>query len=73
MVFTDWNLGTTVNEKKDVGDPKSRVKQGCFIHGSVCLYIVIQGNFRQKIKLSKNTEIRRITTVTKGVTIVIGP
>ena len=50
------------------GGPKSRVKQGCFISGSVCLYIVIQGSFRQKIKLSKNTKTRLISTGTKEIT-----
>ena len=36
--------------KEGRGGPKSLVEQGYFIHGSVCLYVVIQGSFRQKNK-----------------------
>ena len=70
-----WGLESTKRKGQKEGrrGPKSRVKQGCFIHGSVCLYTVIQGSFGQKLKLSKNTKTRRITTVTKGITIVIRP
>ena len=56
MVFlTDRNLGTGVDKKKAKqrrrGGPKSLAEQGYFIHDSVCLYIVIQGSFRQKNKV----------------------
>ena len=70
-----WGLESMKRKRQKEGrrGPKSRVKQGCFIHGSVCLYIVIQGSFRQKLKLSKNTKTRCITTVTKGITIAIRP
>ena len=37
--------------KEGCRGPKSLVEQGYFIHGSVCLYIVIQGSFRQKNKV----------------------
>ena len=51
---------------------------------AVCLYIVIQGSFRQKIKLSKKLYLRfylkllllrhrAVTTVTRGRTIITGP
>ena len=77
MVFTAWDPGTEVEKRKQRkegrGGPKSLVEQGYFIHGSMCLYIVIQGSFRQKkISLSENTETKRITTVTKGITTVMG-
>ena len=36
MVFTDWDLGTGVDEKRNV--PKSRVKQGA-LFVAACVYI----------------------------------
>ena len=77
MVFTDRDLVTGVDEekvtKRRMHGTQDSSEKGCFIHGSMCLYIVIQGSFRQKIKLSKNPETRYITTVTKGITVIIVP
>ena len=39
-----------------------------------CAYILLYKEaLGRKIKLSKNTEIKCITTATKGITIVMGP
>ena len=41
---------------------------------AVCAYILLYKEaLGRKIKLSKNTKTKCITTVTKGVTIVTGP
>ena len=58
-----WGPGDKSWQKEGHREPKSRVKQGCFIHGSMWLYKETLG---KKIKLSK-------TTVTRGITIVTGP
>ena len=64
----------TIRQRKEGRrGPKSLVKQECFNHGGVCVYIVIQGTLDRKIRLSKNTRTKCITTVTKGITIVTGP
>ena len=70
-----WGQESMKRKRRKEGrrGPKSRVKQGCFNHGGVCLYIVMQGSFRQKVRLSKNTKTRHITTVTRGITTVTGP
>ena len=58
LLWSSWQTRTWGQElmkkrrrKEGHGGPKSLVEQGCFIHGSVCLYDVIQGRFRQKYKV----------------------
>ena len=40
MVFKDWDLGTTVNEKKDVGDPSLKWNKGALFMAA-CAYILL--------------------------------
>ena len=40
MVFKDWDLGTTVNEKKDVGDPSRKWNKGALFMAA-CAYILL--------------------------------
>ena len=62
LLRSSWQTGTWGQEstkrkrrKEGRGGPKSLVEQGYFIHGSMCLYIVIQGSFRQKDKVEQKT------------------
>ena len=78
----------TIRQRKEGRrGPKSLVKQECFNHGGVCVYIVIQGSLRQKNKVEQkhqnqmhnnsnqgnNNPHGAITTVTRGITINTGP
>ena len=48
MVFTDWDLGTRVDEEKakeGCRGPKSQVKQGYFIFRNACLYIFNKNDY----------------------------
>ena len=59
--------------KQGRGGSKSLVEQSCFIM-AVCAYILLcKEALGRKIKLSKNTETKRIAIVTKGITIITGP
>ena len=59
--------------KKDAGDPNLEWNKGTLFM-AVCAYILLYKEaLGRKIKLSKNTEIKCITTATKGITIVKGP
>ena len=40
MVFKDWDLGTTVNEKKDVGHPSLKWNKGALFMAA-CAYILL--------------------------------
>ena len=58
LLWSSWQTRTWGQEsmkrrwrKEGRGGPKSLVEQGYFIHGSMCLYIVVQGSFRQKNKV----------------------
>ena len=60
LLWSSWQTGTWGQEstkrrwrKEGCGGPKSLVERGCFIYGGMCLYIVIQGSFRQKNKVEQ--------------------